>query len=74
MEMNKPDKAFEMYKADLKKHPNRLNGLYGAGMAAKLSGRKDLADNYFKQLAAITKGNISERPELASAIMLKQGN
>src|SRR6266487_3012013 len=66
MQMNKPDNALEMYESALRKHPNRLNSLYGAGMAAKKSGRKDLADNYFKQLFTITKGNISGRPELTS--------
>src|SRR6266496_2294238 len=66
MQMNKPDKALEMYESALRKHPNRLNSLYGAGKAAKKSGRKDLAANYFKQLFTITKGNISGRPELTS--------
>ncbi len=66
MQMNKPDKALEMYESTLRKHPNRFNSLYGAGMAAKKSGKKDLAANYFKQLSTITKGNISGRPELTS--------
>ncbi len=66
MQMNKPDKALEMYESALRKHPNRFNCLYGAGMAAKKSGRKDLAANYFKQLSTITKGNISGRRELTS--------
>src|SRR6266540_2178879 len=66
MQMNKPDKALEMYESTLRKRPNRFNSLYGAGMAAKKSGKKDLAANYFKQLSTITKGNISGRPELTS--------
>jgi hypothetical protein len=34
-------KALEAYKADLRTHPKRLNGLYGAGLAAERSGNRE---------------------------------
>jgi len=39
LEMNKPSLALEAFELDLKKNPNRRNGLYGAAIAA--SGRKN---------------------------------
>jgi hypothetical protein len=56
LEMKQPDKALEAYQADLEKHPNRYNGLNGAAQSALLCGKKDLADYYKKQLAAVTAG------------------
>jgi tetratricopeptide (TPR) repeat protein len=35
LEMNRPGEALEAYEMDLKRHPNRFNGLYGAGLAAE---------------------------------------
>jgi tetratricopeptide (TPR) repeat protein len=57
--MNKPDEALIAYEADLQTHPNRFNGLYGAGMAAEKAGKADLAKNYFKQLSVIAGREIS---------------
>jgi tetratricopeptide (TPR) repeat protein len=54
LEMNKPALALEAYKSVLKTHPNRLNGLYGAGMAAYKSGNKEEANSFFKKLLTIT--------------------
>ena len=70
MQMNKPGKALEMYEANLKKRPNRLNSLYGAGLAAETSGKKDLAKIYFKQIQDITGKDISGSPKLKSAMMV----
>ena len=70
MQMNKPGKALEMYEANLKKRPNRLNSLYGAGLAAEASGKKDLAKIYFKQIQDITGKDISGSPKLKSAMMV----
>jgi len=53
-EMKQPEKALEAYQADLEKHPNRYNGLNGAAQSASLCGKKDLADYYNRQLAAVT--------------------
>jgi hypothetical protein len=54
LEMKQPEKALEAYQADLEKHPNRYNGLNGAVQSASLCGKKDLADYYSRQLAAVT--------------------
>ena len=43
MEANKYVKALEAYETNLKAHPNRFNGIYGAAMAAKQSGNKEKA-------------------------------
>ncbi len=40
MEMKDYPNALEAYELDLKRHPERLNGLIGAAHAAKMSGQK----------------------------------
>lgn len=62
LEMNKPDEAFQAYEADLKRHPNRFNGLYGAGIAAEKTGNTDKAKYYYQQLVDIA--TTSQRSEL----------
>ena len=66
MEMNKPALALEAYRSVLKTHPNRLNGLYGAAVAAKKSGNTEEAIAHFKKLSAITTPN-STRKEVQNA-------
>ena len=63
LQMNKPDKALDMYEADLKTHPNRFNGLYGAGLSAETSRKNEKARFYYTQLLNISGAN-SNRPEL----------
>jgi tetratricopeptide (TPR) repeat protein len=65
LQMNEPGKALLAYEEDLKKHPKRFNGLYGAGLAAEKTGDKEKAAFYYKQL--LTVATNSRRPELASA-------
>jgi tetratricopeptide (TPR) repeat protein len=73
MQMNKPDKALDMYVANLKKHPNRFNGLYGAGLAAERSGNIKKANYWYQQLADIANATGSNRPELdAARLFLKK--
>jgi hypothetical protein len=67
IQMNKPDKALEAYEADLKKHPNRFNGLYGAALAAERSNNFKKANYYYQQLADIANSTDSNRPELEAA-------
>jgi len=43
--------ALAAYEEDLRKHPGRFNGLYGAGMASKLEGDSKDATAYFERLA-----------------------
>lgn len=67
MEMKDFAKALEAYEEDLKRHPGRFNGLYGAGLAAKKLGRTEKATNFFQQLAATAQLTDKKRPELAAA-------
>ena len=66
LEMNNPALALEAYKSVLKTHPNRLNGLYGAAVAAQKTGKKEEATVYFKKLIDITTPN-STRQEVQNA-------
>lgn len=73
---NKPDEAMAAYQAALEISPNRFNSLYGAGNAAVLTGRDDLAQIFFQQLLTSVSEE-SERPELELAkvyIQKKLGN
>lgn len=63
--VDQPEEALVAFEYDLKQHPNRFNGIFGAATAARNSGQKELANSYFKQL--IELGNDSERPEMAIA-------
>jgi tetratricopeptide (TPR) repeat protein len=64
MYMNKPLEALEAYEADLQKHPNRFNTLYGAGLAAQKTGNLQKAKFYFQQLQQVAGNTNSNRPEL----------
>lgn len=61
--MGKTTEALEAYESDLKKHPNRFNSLYGAGLAAEKSGNNEKANTYYQQLLKISEGR-TEREEL----------
>ncbi len=73
LEMKKPDKALEMYEADLKTHPNRFNPLYGAGLSAETSGKNEKAKFYYTQLLNKSAVN-SNRPELNKIKMYLKGH
>ena len=64
---NNPEEALKAYEVNLKGHPNRFNGLYGAAQAAKQLGNTEKATTYFNQLLEITKHSNSNRPELLEA-------
>ena len=66
LQLNKPAGALIAYEADLKKHPNRFNALYGAGMAAKNSGNHEKVNTYFQQLLNVVGALNSNRPELVT--------
>jgi hypothetical protein len=53
MEVKQYAKALSEYEADLKKHPNRFNGLKGAALAAERSGDREKADYYSGKLKEI---------------------
>jgi len=65
--LNKPVEALEAYEVNLKGHPNRFNGVYGAAIAAKESDKNEKAAHYFSQLIELTKNSNSERPEIKEA-------
>ncbi|WP_323787946.1 hypothetical protein [Psychroserpens sp.] len=65
--LNKPEEALIAYEINLKGHPNRFNGIYGAAIAAKKSGNTDKATLYFKQLIELAKDSNSNRNELVEA-------
>ncbi|KQC28923.1 tetratricopeptide repeat protein [Flagellimonas eckloniae] len=65
--LNKPVEALEAYEINLKGHPNRFNGVYGAAIAAKESDKNEIAVDYFNQLIELTKNSNSERPEIKEA-------
>ena len=67
LEMNKPEKALEAYAANLQKHPNRFNALYGAGIAAEKSRNMQKAKTYYRQLTSIANSINPTRPELEKA-------
>ncbi|MDB5199322.1 MAG: hypothetical protein JWO92_1285 [Chitinophagaceae bacterium] len=64
LQMNDPGKAWEMYEANLKTHPNRFNAIYGAGLSAEKSGDTAKAKLYYRQLLNISTAN-SNRAELS---------
>ena len=67
LQLNKPAEALEAYEADLKKHPNRFNGLYGAGLASERINNVGKAKYYYQQLMAIANSPDANRPELETA-------
>ncbi|WP_460574625.1 tetratricopeptide repeat protein [Hymenobacter coalescens] len=67
LELNRPDEALQSYQADLRHHPNRFNGLYGAALAAERTGQPDQARRYYQQLTEVANAPGANRPELAAA-------
>ncbi|HJY22256.1 MAG TPA: hypothetical protein VJ279_05185, partial [Hanamia sp.] len=67
LQLNKPAEALEAYEANLKTHPNRFNGLYGAALASEKSDKMGKAKYYYHQLTAIANSSDSKRPELETA-------
>jgi hypothetical protein len=73
LELGEPKNALVAYEADLKKHPNRFNGLYGAGLAEQKLGNTKKAVQYFNQLLTITTTS-SNRPQLLQAKSFLKSN
>lgn len=67
METQNYPEALTAYEANLKTHPNRFNGIYGAALAAKNSENIEKAASYFNQLIELTKDSNSDRKELDEA-------
>lgn len=56
--------ALKAYELDLKLHPNRFNGLYGAGRALEKLGNTEKAGNYYRQIAATTNSSANDRSQM----------
>jgi tetratricopeptide (TPR) repeat protein len=67
LEMSRPEQALAEYEIDLKKNPNRFDGLYGAARAAEMAGQRAQAKTYYTQLVKQCAGSSSDRPELSHA-------
>ncbi|HNR08621.1 MAG TPA: tetratricopeptide repeat protein [Saprospiraceae bacterium] len=67
LQVNQPGKALEAYEINLKRHPNRFNSLYGAGLAAAKSNNPEKAQSFYDLLTSVANPNRSERPELEKA-------
>ena len=67
LQMDKPAAALKAYEEDLKKHPNRFNALYGAGLAAEKINDMDKAKQYYTQLTLVTGEFIANRREIQNA-------
>ncbi|MCB2379031.1 hypothetical protein LGH70_15625 [Hymenobacter sp. BT635] len=65
--LRQPANALVAYEASLRKHPNRFNGVYGAGRAAEESGNQAKARRYYRHLLSFTQPTGSARPELQAA-------
>ncbi len=66
--------ALREFETTLRSAPNRFNGLYGAGKAARLSGDKDKARTHFAKLLEVSSGANSERAELQDAKAFLKSN
>ena len=66
LQMDKPEQALAAFEANLQKHPNRFNGLYGAGLAAEKAGDPDKATFYYRQLLSTVGSVKSDRSELTT--------
>jgi tetratricopeptide (TPR) repeat protein len=58
--------ALKAYEEDLVRHPNRFNGLYGAGLALEKSGDRKKANEYYQQLLALANSSATDRPQMAA--------
>jgi tetratricopeptide (TPR) repeat protein len=66
LELGQPQQALAEYKEALRLSPNRLNGLFNAGMAAEAVGDRVQAKSYYATLLESTdNGSRSARPEFA---------
>ena len=74
MQMNKPADALQAYEANLVKHPNRFNGLYGAGLAAQKSGDVEKSKMYYQKLLSIADPANGGRSELKTIAAFARSN
>ncbi|MDO6472233.1 tetratricopeptide repeat protein [Maribacter sp. 1_MG-2023] len=63
----RPKEALDVYELNLKRRPNRFNGLFGAASSAQQLGDMDKAIFYYKELLNSTANSNSERKEILQA-------
>ncbi|HSD72437.1 MAG TPA: hypothetical protein VLE54_06585 [Thermoanaerobaculia bacterium] len=73
LELEKPAEALAEYRADLTAAPNRLNGLYGAARAARLSGDAAAAKSYYEKVVAQCGKADGAKEQLAEARAFLEG-
>ena len=66
LELKRPAEALKEYEASQVREPNRLRGLYGAGVAAAQSGDTVKAKRYFDRVIKLA-GSAGPRAELGNA-------
>ena len=67
LQIDKPAEALAACEANLKKHPNRFNGLYAAALASERLNNTEKATYYYRQLIAVANTGTATRPELEKA-------
>ena len=68
LEMHEPAQALGQFEATLTKEPRRFRSLYGAALAARLSGNRPLSQRYFGELLKVCEhGDKPERTEVLDA-------
>lgn len=64
-----PQRALQVYEEDLKRHPNRFNGIYGAAIASKKAGDVAKTKLFSEQLEALAERG-SKRAQLMEVVDL----
>ena len=65
--LNRPEEALKAYELNLKGHPFRFNGIYGAAKAAQQLNDTKLAIYYFEKLIKLSEDVNSSRLEILEA-------
>jgi tetratricopeptide (TPR) repeat protein len=67
LELKQPKAALEQFQRSLKRDPNRLRTLFGAGKAAQASGDRDAAVGYYGRVKALGAQGDGLRAEVVYA-------
>ncbi len=67
LELNRPDLALLEFEAALRHSPRRFNATYGAARAAELSGDRNAAAKWYRELVGLCVHADTERLELRNA-------
>ncbi len=73
LEMKRPAEALTHYERSLEINPGRFTGAYGAGRAAELSGKSDVARKHYEELLELARAGDGKRPELDHAKAFQEG-